>query len=308
MAYGAVDRQTWNDEKFRSWGRDTRDVWLYLLTCPHGNRIGCFVLDPLYVASDVQIEIDRARECLRKLDTEDRIVWDPEARVVCIKRHLHPDYNPLANESVAKAAAKDVKGLPESPRALQALASAVEKWGRSHYSPLKEALSHRVDTVADTVPAGCGTPSSRVDQDQDHDQDPDPDPEAAPARPRGADRLAEFLGDHAPVVDAFHDTFGEDSSTWALAVLGHYGPNGTKEDVWQSVPPSDRPTLLAAAMWSYIGDADEYDNRLFRRYLDRQVHEYWEAGESEGGDLSAADEKIIEFRRELEHVDLSAAR
>lgn len=318
MAYGTVDRQTWNDEKFRSWDRDTRAVWLYLLTCPHGNRVGCFVLDPLYVASDVQIDIDRAKECLEFLDDEDRIVWDPSRRVVCIRRHLR--YSPLANPNVVKAAKREVGDLPESPRALRALLAACRKWGdpktskgNPFYSILTGAITARLgDRKGSTegLQEGLDEPygNGSGNPDPEPDPEPEPEPEGTTARPRGADRLAEFLGDHAPVVDAFHATFGADKPTWALAVWGHYGPQGTKQEVWQDVPQLDRPTLLAAAMWSYIGDAGEYDNRLFRRYLDRQVREYWESGESERGDLSAADEKIIEFRRELEDVDLEAAR
>lgn len=180
MGYGAVDRQTWNDERFRSWARDVQRVWLYLLTCPHGNRLGCFVLDPLYVASDAQISRERALECLEYLDDEERIVWDEGNRVVCILRHLHPDYNPLANQNVVKAAVKDLKELPNSPRAIGALFWAVEKWGRSHYTKLVQALENRMPNGSETVrqTASEGYPEfTRVTPDPDPDPEQDPDPE-----------------------------------------------------------------------------------------------------------------------------------
>lgn len=196
MAYGAVDRQTWNDERFRAWDRDVRDVWLYLLTCPHGNRLGCFVLSPLYVADDVQISPDRARECLEFLEGEERIVWDEERRVVCIVRHLHPDYNPLANQSVVKAAVKDLKDLPNSRRAMAALLWAVRKWGKPHYKQLEQRLEH-------CVPQGV------VDGEPDSDSrcpaftrvtpDPDPDP----------DHETEGAGSSLPSVETSPDASAE---------------------------------------------------------------------------------------------------
>lgn len=182
MAYGAVDRQTWNDERFRSWDRDVRNVWLYLLTSPHGNRLGCFVLSPYYVADDVQISPDRARECLEFLDRERRIVWDGENRVVCIVRHLHPDYNPLANQNVVKAAVKELKALPSSERALGALFWAVEKWGRPHYEELSQALENRLPNRSQQIREAVEEPFPEFTRVT---PDPDPDPDQEPERRDG---------------------------------------------------------------------------------------------------------------------------
>lgn len=167
MAYGAVDRRVWNDERFRSWDRDTRDVWLYLLTCPHGNRLGCFVLPVLYVADDVQISPQAARNALERLEAENRIAWDSDLRVVCIRKHLHPDYNPLANESVVKAALKDLADLPDSMICLRALLASAKNYSRPHYDALTEELRHRVRQGV-----GHGVPHP------EHEPDHDPDPES----------------------------------------------------------------------------------------------------------------------------------
>lgn len=205
MAYGAVDRRIWNDERFRSWDRDTRDTWIYLLTTPHGNRLGCFVLPAYYVADHVQIGVEAARDALQNLHDEERIVWDPDLRVVCIRNHLHPDYNPLANPNVVTAALKDLSELPDSEPCLQELLSAVRRWGKGHYEPLEDVLAERVtgtvcetvtETVTETVStshdsgdsngsgngSGNGMANGMRNPEPEHEpyQDPDPEPEQEP--------------------------------------------------------------------------------------------------------------------------------
>lgn len=178
MAYGAVDRRIWNDERFRRWREDVRMVWLYLLTCPHGNRLGCFVLPTYYVADDVQLELDVAREALATLEEEGRIAWDRELRVVCIRNHLKPEYNPLANQSVVKAAMKDLAELPDSRKCLRALLEAVDRWGRPHYEQLEQELRHRVgDGVAHGGGQGAGHGVAHGGGGSVPHPDPDPDPE-----------------------------------------------------------------------------------------------------------------------------------
>lgn len=316
MAYGAVDRKVWHDEKFRTWDRDTREMWLYLLTCPHGNRIGCFVLDPYYAAGDLQRSPDEVKGSLNRLQEEGRIVWDGDARVVCIRKHLHPDYNPLSNPNVVKAARKDLQELPDSQPAFRALLDALTRWERDHYAPLIDAVRNRLgkgsERVSETLSEGLGEPSRNGTGNHDHEHEQEhehegTDPPPSGACPRRARPLADYLGDHGEVVLLFHERFGREKPTWAPALMGQFGPTGTKPEVWDEVPDTDRPTLLAAAMWAYIGDADEYSNPLFQSYLERQVREYWEAGEPDKGDLSVADEKIIEFRQELEAVDLEVS-
>lgn len=282
MAYGAVDRRVWHDEKFRSWDRDTREIWLYLLTCPHGNRIGCFVLDRYYAASDLQMPPERVEAGLAELEEAGRIVWDEDARVICIRRHLHPDYNPLANESVAKAAAKDINELPDSPKCFRALLEAVEEWGRSHYTPFTEALRHRVrDGVGHHAGEGGRQGVPHQEQDQDHEQDhDDTTPSRAGARggrARGS-KLSRYLNGHGDAVEAMEGS-ADHPDTWKLAVWGQYGPEGTWAEVWEGIPEEERPRLLATALHRFAGEGERYDNRLFKRYLERVADDYREHGE-----------------------------
>jgi hypothetical protein len=187
MSYGAVDRKTWNDERFRAWDHTTRAVWLYLLTCPHGNRLGCFVLPAYYIADDVMISPEEAESALARLQEDGRIVWDRTLRVVCVLRHLHPDYNPLANPNVVKAAVHDLDTLPDSRPCLEALADAVERFGQPltqrgqpFYSLLSVQLSAR---LADLDGNGYRNGFRNGMPNPDPDPDPYPDPRTATEPP-----------------------------------------------------------------------------------------------------------------------------
>lgn len=183
MPYSKIDRRLWNDERFRSWDRDVRLVWLYLLTCPHSNRLGCFVLSPHYVADDVQLELDAVREALATLEEADRIVWDRDRRVVCIRNHLHPDYNPLDNPSVVAAAVKDLADLPNSRRCLRALQEAIERWSRPHYEALEQRLKDRVQQgVTEGRRQGAGHGVGEGEAQGEGDGVPHPEPEPEPER------------------------------------------------------------------------------------------------------------------------------
>src|SRR5690606_8097772 len=89
MAYSKFERHTWHDERFRGWKRDVRDMWKYILTSPHTNRLGCFVLDPMYAAADLSAADDRwsearAEAAIRELEQTGRIRYDWSTRLLLI--------------------------------------------------------------------------------------------------------------------------------------------------------------------------------------------------------------------------------
>jgi hypothetical protein len=134
MAYSKIERQTRNDERFRGWSRTRRDVWLYLLCNSHmdkmGGRLGCYVLDPLYAAADLncpdwQPSPAEIESEFRALHDEHRIVWDPSVRLVLLRHYLR--HNAPENPNVAKAAAADIGTLPYSEPVLRGLIETVRE-------------------------------------------------------------------------------------------------------------------------------------------------------------------------------------
>lgn len=143
MAYGRVDEKFWYDHVIRGLPETARLFMLYLLTCPHRNRLGCFVLDPHYAAGDLQWTHEQVIEALQALEGVGRIAWDSGNRVVFLNSHWKHNY--LANPNVVKGAKTDLRSLPDTPL-FQNLLVAIEgnQDGRtSVYKPLVEAVRDR---------------------------------------------------------------------------------------------------------------------------------------------------------------------
>src|SRR5690606_4503236 len=95
----------------------------------------------------------------------------------------------------------------------------------------------------------------------------------ARAREADLDLLRAYLGEHAGAVDRFAAS-ADHSATWAAAILGLYGPQGTDQAVWQRSTPEDRPALLARALDRYAGEGKAYHGKWFRRFLEDVIHEH----------------------------------
>jgi hypothetical protein len=141
MAYGKIDETFWHDKLMRTLPEASRFFVLYLLSCPHRNRLGCFVLDPFYAAADLQWPVEKVEEQLRILDEKGRVRYDPETRVLFLKRFLK--HNLLENANVVKGAIKELSTIPDTPL-LEDLYGALEENRRAHYHDILEALRNRL--------------------------------------------------------------------------------------------------------------------------------------------------------------------
>ena len=120
-----------------------------MLTGPHMNRLGCFVLDPLYMAADVQIKPVQAETILQEFEADGRILRDRDMRLVLVRRHLK--HNVFENPNVARAAARDVEELPYALSIFHELLGGVEKYGtpetesgKPFYSLVSDSLVRRI--------------------------------------------------------------------------------------------------------------------------------------------------------------------
>ncbi len=149
MAYGKISEVFWLDDKIRKLSERARYFMLYLMSCPHGNRLGLFVLDLGYAASDLSCGNDivtgepieweplHVAEVLGELRAADRIGWDVEGRVVFVRHYLR--HNPLANESVVKGALNDLLGVPDT-YLLNDLLEAVLEEQRGPAGPIRSYM------------------------------------------------------------------------------------------------------------------------------------------------------------------------
>ena len=153
MSYGRISEAYWHDDVIRALTEPARYFMLYLMSCPHGNRLGLFVLDLSYAAADLDsddVEWSRAKVSgiLQELVEKGRIRWDRRNRVVFVRYYLR--HNVLANQSVVKGALNDLAGLPRTELLQDLLETVIEERKseselpiRAHYADLEDKLRRR---------------------------------------------------------------------------------------------------------------------------------------------------------------------
>ena len=157
-AYGVIETGFWQNPKIRALDRNSREMLLYLYTCPHGNSVGCFMLPLGYVMDDLDLDQDKARVHLRHLVACGFIERNEDTGLTRIVGWW--GHNKIDNPGVAAAACKQLAGLPADPivdRAIQDLKANLEA---GEFAPrvreaLREKWPHRKPTVR--RPAGTET-------------------------------------------------------------------------------------------------------------------------------------------------------
>ena len=112
MRYQKIHSQIWNDEKFVTLTPSQQRLFLYILTCPHGNIIGFFVLKLGYICDDLKSSQKDIAKDLQKLIEIGAIDYDFNSSVILLKNFLK--HNPITNPNQVKAAVKMVRELPNN--------------------------------------------------------------------------------------------------------------------------------------------------------------------------------------------------
>jgi len=158
--YSKVQKHIWNSRTFSRLSKDGKFLWLYLLTCPHGNMIGLFVLKPGYVQEDLgwkEKQFEKAFDELLNIrlsnGCQGLIKYDSDNNLILIRNYL--EHNPLKNPNQIKAAIKKICDLPFSPlfQNLKQFSEQLDKQsGKQLYKQLGEQLGKPVSvTVSVTV-------------------------------------------------------------------------------------------------------------------------------------------------------------
>lgn len=112
MRYQKINIRIWNDEKFGKMEAETQRVLLYLLTCPHSNIVGFYVLKPGYATDDLRLSSKEFLKHIKKICDSGIAYYDEADQVVIIKNYLL--YNPITNPNQLKAAKDMVLSLPKT--------------------------------------------------------------------------------------------------------------------------------------------------------------------------------------------------
>lgn len=151
-SYGKVETGFWRRPKVRLLSKDARHLLLYLIACPHGNAIGCFELDIMYVKAD----LEWASETLPELFTElfrngfvERHEPSGTTRIVGWWGH-----NKVENLNVAISVAKMAASMPVnevSANAINDLIPLLQPFPKAFETHLKPFLN-RFETLSKPSP------------------------------------------------------------------------------------------------------------------------------------------------------------
>jgi hypothetical protein len=125
--YGKIETGFWQNHKVRALDRQSRELLLYLFTCPHGNSVGCFGLPLGYVMDDLALPEDKVQLHLRHLAKQGFIERNETTGLTRIIGWW--GHNGIENPNVAGAVCKQLAGLPPDPiadRAIQDLRSHLQ--------------------------------------------------------------------------------------------------------------------------------------------------------------------------------------
>ncbi len=164
--YQRVLVKIWHDEKVLTLTDNEKLLFVYLLTSPHSNAIGTFVLKKGYVADDLQWSVKRTVRNIDALTNKELIQYDKAVGVLTVCHYLR--YNPIENPNQLISAVRLFRALPRSPilsnlaRSLETLSEGFTKGSGNKKGRVTDLLDEPV-TVAVTasVPrtvAVTGTP------------------------------------------------------------------------------------------------------------------------------------------------------
>lgn len=109
--FTCVYREIWDDKKFNCMSVDGQLVYLYLITCPLGNGIGCFKAGMAALEEDFRAGPKPFAKGLQEVFDNGLAKYDNEARVIFIPSYLFR--NPPSNPNGIKALSKEYTRIPD---------------------------------------------------------------------------------------------------------------------------------------------------------------------------------------------------
>lgn len=178
--YTKVQTKMWHDPRFKRLSQRGKLFYLYLLTCPHRNLEGLFVLPIGYAAADLGWTEETVIETVTETVSEGLIDYDETVDLVLIFGAL--EFNSPANPNMVKSAVGKLESIPDSPLLERFLTEAErfsERLAKQLGERFREPLTHKTSTSTDKT---LETSTTRQERDPDLDW-PDGVPLPGPPNP-----------------------------------------------------------------------------------------------------------------------------
>ena len=105
--YSKVQSTIWGSKKLKSVDDSAKLAYMYLLSCPHGNSAGIFILPIGYALTDLDWTDVKYKSAMGVLEEAELIACDGD--IVFIKQFLR--FNPYNNMNHAKGSFNEISGF-----------------------------------------------------------------------------------------------------------------------------------------------------------------------------------------------------
>ncbi len=109
--YGKIETAFWHNPKVRGLSESARLLYLYMISCPHGNSLGCFVLPDGYISADLEWDQEQVSKHVSELVSSGLIQQSETSSLIRIVGWF--GHNTIENQKVAMAANDILKTLPK---------------------------------------------------------------------------------------------------------------------------------------------------------------------------------------------------
>jgi hypothetical protein len=164
--FGRLKTVMWQRPKFHALSDDGKMLWLYLISCPHGNALGAFVASRGYMGDDLRWQPERLIQTVSELLAKGFIDRDDTFDLIIIRGWW--EHNTIENPKVAIGAMKTFETLPQCEKL----------WAHFRdFSALPEPLRK---LFAERYPNGIETKKPKPEPEPEIQPEPQSAPSAAP--------------------------------------------------------------------------------------------------------------------------------
>jgi hypothetical protein len=147
--YGRLHTAFWNSPAIRECSDCGKLLAAYLLTGPHSNSIGAYLLPDAYMADDLGWDGRNVASALKELTQAGFCERFADGRHIVICKFL--EWNPIENPNVGKAALRQLQQLPQDP-ALEHVIAGLETCSKRFPNGLETVLEQFRTTKPETKP------------------------------------------------------------------------------------------------------------------------------------------------------------
>ncbi|MFX0194856.1 MAG: hypothetical protein ACFFCW_01945 [Candidatus Hodarchaeota archaeon] len=113
--YGKIYRKLWRSRKFKELAvvPGAQLLYIYILSCPHGNSIGYFNIDKLYIQADFSWNKDEFERAFSEIILKKFVFYDEKTCILLINNWF--EYNPIFSPKQLQKAFAELSEIPRNP-------------------------------------------------------------------------------------------------------------------------------------------------------------------------------------------------